>query len=89
MRLAAGVGERAARVAFAETIKLQNSRLSARPAPRRKPALGAFKVDMTKPGSTHYRQKRDFMLNGLRQAGYECEDTRRGVLFVSASAAKL
>ena len=37
-----------------------------------KAALGAFKVDLTQKIDA-YRRKRDFLLNGLRAAGYECE----------------
>ncbi|MFH0939704.1 MAG: aminotransferase class I/II-fold pyridoxal phosphate-dependent enzyme [Planctomycetota bacterium] len=58
---------------IAELIKLQQFTFVCAPSIAQKAALGAFKVDLSQT-IAHYRQKRDFLINGLRQVGYECEE---------------
>jgi aspartate/methionine/tyrosine aminotransferase len=55
-----------------ELIKVQQFTFVAAPSPAQKAALGAFNVDLSDKVSA-YRRKRDFLVHGLRGAGYECE----------------
>ncbi len=50
-------------------IKLQQFTFVCAPSTAQKAALGAFKIDLSETVA-HYRVKRDFMVNGLRDAGY-------------------
>ena len=56
-----------------ELIKLQQFTFVCAPSTAQKAALGAFKLDLSEKVAS-YRKKRDFMLEGLRKAGYECEE---------------
>lgn len=56
-----------------ELTKLQQFTFVCAPSVTQRASLGAFDVDMT-PHVAEYRQKRDFMVQGLRKAGYECEE---------------
>ena len=56
-----------------ELIKVQQFTFVCAPSTAQKAALGAFKVDLSDKVAS-YRKKRDFLLNGLRKAGYECEE---------------
>ena len=56
-----------------ELIKLQQFTFVCAPSTAQKAALGAFKVDLSATVAA-YQKKRDFLLRGLRQAGYECEE---------------
>jgi aspartate aminotransferase/aminotransferase len=57
---------------IAEMIKLQQFTFVCAPSTAQYSALKAFTLDHSKTVQ-QYRQKRDFMLQGLRQTGYECE----------------
>lgn len=56
-----------------ELIKLQQFTFVCAPSSAQKAALGAFKPDLSEKVAS-YRKKRDFLLKGLRNAGYECEE---------------
>jgi aspartate/methionine/tyrosine aminotransferase len=56
-----------------ELIKLQQFTFVCAPSTAQKAALGAFKVDLSDKVSA-YKKKRDFLVSGLRKAGYECEE---------------
>lgn len=51
-------------------IKLQQFTFVCAPSTAQKSALGAFNVDLSEKVE-HYRRKRDFLISGLRAAGYE------------------
>ena len=51
-------------------IKLQQFTFVCAPSAAQKAALGAFKIDLSEKVA-HYRRKRDFLVTGLRKAGYE------------------
>ena len=56
-----------------EITKLQQFTFVCAPSVTQRAALGAFNVDMS-PRVTEYRKKRDFLVAGLRRAGYDCEE---------------
>jgi len=56
-----------------EIIKLQQFTFVCAPSTAQKAALGAFKIDLSDKVSA-YKKKRDFLVGGLRKAGYECEE---------------
>ncbi|MCY3024411.1 MAG: aminotransferase class I/II-fold pyridoxal phosphate-dependent enzyme, partial [Planctomycetota bacterium] len=58
---------------IAEMTKLQQFTFVCAPSVTQRAALGAFNVDMS-PHVTEYRKKRDFLVAGLRRAGYDCEE---------------
>jgi aspartate/methionine/tyrosine aminotransferase len=55
-----------------ELIKVQQFTFVAAPSAAQKAAMGAFKVDLSDKVRA-YQKKRDFLVHGLRAAGYECE----------------
>jgi aspartate/methionine/tyrosine aminotransferase len=56
-----------------ELTKLQQFTFVCGNSAAQRAALGAFKLDLS-PYVSAYRKKRDFLLNALRQAKYECEE---------------
>ena len=56
-----------------ELIKIQQFTFVCATSIAQRAALGAFKIDLSEKVN-HYRKKRDFLVAGLRQAGYECEE---------------
>ncbi|HYG74188.1 MAG TPA: aminotransferase class I/II-fold pyridoxal phosphate-dependent enzyme [Planctomycetota bacterium] len=56
-----------------ELIKLQQFTFVCAPSTAQKAALGAFKIDLSDKVAA-YKKKRDFLVSGLRKAGYECEE---------------
>lgn len=56
-----------------EVIKLQQFTFVCAPSTAQKAALGAFKIDLSDKVAA-YKKKRDFLVSGLRKAGYECEE---------------
>lgn len=56
-----------------ELIKLQQFTFVCAPSTAQRAALGAFKIDLSDKVAA-YRKKRDFLVSGLRKAGYECEE---------------
>jgi aspartate aminotransferase/aminotransferase len=56
-----------------ELIKLQQFTFVCAPSVAQRAALGAFKIDLSTYVSS-YKKKRDFLVAGLRKAGYECEE---------------
>jgi len=56
-----------------ELTKLQQFTFVCAPSTAQKAALKAFDVDLS-ANVAAYRKKRDFLVQGLRKAGYECEE---------------
>ncbi|HYF50599.1 MAG TPA: aminotransferase class I/II-fold pyridoxal phosphate-dependent enzyme [Planctomycetota bacterium] len=56
-----------------ELIKLQQFTFVCAPSSAQRAALSAFNIDLSDKVNA-YRKKRDFLLKGLRDAGYDCEE---------------